>query len=620
MKLAKLSISNFRSIRSAPDIRIESLQAFVGQNNAGKSNILRALRCFLSAGSGGMEVDHFNDPVKPASIECEFDSLSETEARRLRRYLIGGKVILRKELEVERDEKKGKSSVSAEYHGYMAEPKNALYSMKKIDESPPRTKDWKAVAETAGIAKYLPASAEKITKAVFQAALEKFLSENDVEYEEPVLGETQALGLPQNLLNALPELYLLPAVTDYSDEIDRRSSTTVFRRLMGDLADRIMQKDPRYREIVASLERVRKLMNAEAETGEDRRLDALGEVETSLRDVLQRLMPSVQRVQLGVEIEQCKDIFSKGVSVKIDDGVLTDVLDKGHGTQRSIVFSFLQLLIQARREASDASGPRPIILAIEEPELYIHPHCQRLVYSVLKEFAGAVEDTPTRSSDQVLYTTHSPAFVEVANYHRIAIVRKLSAGAGTTVQQCASGVLATGSDRKDFKLLTSFGLEHNEVFFSSDAIIVEGADDKVAVIATARKLGRIKELPDELGLSIVEAAKGEVPKFQKVLNAFGLSYGVLVELDGKPESDPQNAQILAHLNGNRAAKLSMRLEECVELKEHFKDQWHSKKFFSDPVNITQALEAAVTAILPPVTAKPTAERMPECVPVGLATN
>src|SRR3546814_16188549 len=59
----------------------------------------------------------------------------------------------------------------------------------------------------------------------------------------------------------------------------------------------------------------------------------------SLRDVVKKLMPTVQSVSLGVEVEASRDIFSKGVSIKIDDGVLTDVLDKGHGMQRSLVFS-----------------------------------------------------------------------------------------------------------------------------------------------------------------------------------------------------------------------------------------------------------------------------------------
>ena len=53
------------------------------------------------------------------------------------------------------------------------------------------------------------------------------------------------------------------------------------------------------------------------------------------------------------------------------------------------------------------------------------------------------------------------------------------------------------------------------------------------------------DLPDEIGLSIVVAdGKGDIPKFQKVLNAFGFDYGVLVELDGKPVTGGQTAPVL----------------------------------------------------------------------------
>ena len=73
---------------------------------------------------------------------------------------------------------------------------------------------------------------------------------------------------------------------------------------------------------------------------------------------------------------------------------------------------------------------------------------------------------------------------------------------------------------------------------------MEGPEDEVGIIATARKLGVIADLPDEIGLSIVVAdGKGDIPKFQKVLNAFGFDYGVMLELDGKPETDGQTAPI-----------------------------------------------------------------------------
>ena len=309
-------------------------------------------------------------------------------------------------------------------------------------------------------------------------------------------------------------------------------------------------------------------------------------------------MPSVDRVQLAVEVEEPKEIFSKGVTIKVDDGVLTDVLAKGNGMQRSIVFALLQMLIKSGHQQGEA---RPIILGIEEPELYIHPHAQRLIYRVLKEFAGLTDDADQAlGTDQVIYTTHSPTFVDISRYERVGVVGKEPA-AGTFMRQCAVGVLGTVEERKGFKLLTSFGLKHNELFFARDCIILEGPEDEVGIIATAQKLGVITDLPDEIGLSIVVAdGKGDIPKFQKVLNAFGFDYGVLLELDGKPETDGQTAPILDNLNGNRLAKVPTRLEDTLGLGRHFDDQRHAKQFFSEPANINEEMENIVRSLLPPL--------------------
>jgi predicted ATP-dependent endonuclease of OLD family len=257
------------------------------------------------------------------------------------------------------------------------------------------------------------------------------------------------------------------------------------------------------------------------------------------------------------------------------------------------------MLIGAARQRGEGDN-RPIILAIEEPELYIHPHCQRLIFRVLREFAGVGDDeVDANGTDQVLYTTHSPAFVEVWNYHRIGLVRKPNLEVGTVVTQAQRGVLGNPEERKVFKMLTCFGLKHNEVFFARDAVLVEGPEDEVAVVATARKLGKIVELPDEIGVSVVvTGSKGEIPKFQRVLNAFGLQYAVMLELDGHDDAHPQNAPILAELKGNRVARIPEKLETLVGLGGHFNDQRHARQFFSEPSNINGAMEDVVAELLP----------------------
>jgi predicted ATP-dependent endonuclease of OLD family len=341
------------------------------------------------------------------------------------------------------------------------------------------------------------------------------------------------------------------------------------------------------------------------EEGAPPRLSALSTVEDSLRDLVKKLMPSVQSVSLDVEVEASQDIFSKGVNIKIDDGVQTDVLEKGHGMQRSMVFSLLQMLMASGRSTIEGAISQPIILAIEEPELYIHPHSQRLIFRALKEFSGLTDEENPKGSDQVIYSTHSPSFVEVWNYERIGMMRKPDLVTGTVVKQAPAGIIAGDDDRKTFKILTSFGLKHNEVFFGREAIIVEGPEDEVGIIAAARKAGRVVDLLDELGVTVlVTGGKGEIPKFQKVLNAFEIDYGVLREMDGNNDQHNQNAPIIENIGNGRLVRVQDRVEDLIGLGRHFHDQREAVMFFSDANNINDNFLAAVADLLPPAEDQP----------------
>jgi CRISPR-associated exonuclease Cas4 len=183
-------------------------------------------------------------------------------------------------------------------------------------------------------------------------------------------------------------------------------------------------------------------------------------------------------------------------------------------------------------DGNQPAQPKSIILAIEEPELYIHPQLQRIVFNVLKEFAST-----EGNQDQIIYSTHSPAFVDVWEYHKICVVRKEIVQTGTKVYQCDEGILEKdGEDKKNFQLLNSFGTEKNLMFFAKHTVLVEGEQDGIAVIATGRALGLFRECTEELGISIIDTdGKQEMPKYERLLNAFGLPFTVLLELDDKDE-------------------------------------------------------------------------------------
>jgi len=605
MRLSQLRIKNFRSFKDSGDIRIEPLQSFVGENNAGKSNVLAAIEVFLTSGTGGVSADDYNDANQPIIITATFSDLSAAERRPpLRKYLLGDKLILEKQIALVPDKKNpAKKKPEAEYHGYIALPRDWWLSADGVLKEKGDRPKWKEIAEEHGFIDLVRDAKGFVNRPSYEAGTTKYLELHpEVEFVEPVPGETQALGLQPVLLDALPSFHLLPAITDYSDEIDKRATSTSFRRLMSDLSERILKADPRYQEITASIKRLTNLLNAPRE-GEirpdaDARLAVLESVEGRIRDLIAKLMPMVAKVHLDVLVDEVPEVFSRGVSVRIDDGKDTDVLYKGHGMQRCVVFALLQALVMNQRgqlvpQGEAQGGPAKIstiILGIEEPELYIHPQIQRAIFSVLKEFAHL---------DQVLYVTHEPAFVDLANYHEIAVVRKPSVQSGSKVTQCEKGVLGDPEERKGFQFFNSFGVQQNEMFFARNVVLVEGDQDLIAVLAIGRHLGLFKEFPEEIGYSIVKAGnKEEMPKFMKVLAAFGIPFVVLHELDGDPHR-AINTTIKGLLGGNRSVELPQRLEEAAGHAGHFGKDYVAMQFFRNPAVVKQEFKDVVTNIFKP---------------------
>ncbi|MFZ0038555.1 MAG: AAA family ATPase [Candidatus Acidiferrales bacterium] len=613
MKLASLRIKNFRSVRDSGEIRVESMQALVGENNAGKSNILAALQVFLAAGSDHVTTEDFYDVSHRIVIVCTFGSLHPHERRPpLRKYLLGDKLILEKQLFIEPDKRdREKFKVETAYHGYEAKPKDWWLTLDGVlAEKGDAFKDWAKLAEDNGLLDYVKDTKGKVTKVSYGVGLKKYLETHpEVEYTEPSLGETQALGLQTSLLDALPTFHLLPAITDYAEETDKRSTSSIYRRLMSDLSERLLTADPRFREITAALGRITRLLNAPA-TGEVRdkeeaRLAVLGSIEEKLRDILYRMMPSVLAIRLEVIVGEINEVFSRGVSVWVDDGKETEVLRKGHGMQRCLVFAFLRALIMNQRGqllSPEASTPDSaeivhptIILGIEEPELYIHPQCKRLIYSVLREFAG---------TDQVIYATHDTAFLDVAAYEEIAVVRKPSHEFGTQVFQCGQGVLGDAEDRKGFQFLNSFGTEQNQLFFAQRVVLVEGEQDFIGLISAGRQLGIFKEFPEEIGYSIICAgSKGELPKFMKLLSAFKIPFALLHELDGDPNSTA-NRSVKQELGHNRCVEVPNRVEDSAGYAGHFPTTYDAKMFFKNPELVRQEFKDVVMALFEPTGLSP----------------
>ena len=63
MRVTKLHIRNLRSVRDSGEFEVSSLFALVGENNTGKSNLLRAIEVLVSAGAARLSRADFFDPA-----------------------------------------------------------------------------------------------------------------------------------------------------------------------------------------------------------------------------------------------------------------------------------------------------------------------------------------------------------------------------------------------------------------------------------------------------------------------------------------------------------------------------------------------------------------------------
>lgn len=603
MKLRSIHVQNYRSLLNTNEFPIKNLFAIVGENNSGKSNILRSIEILTSAGAGGVVKKDFFDPTQTIKIRATFCELTKTDKRNWQKYLVKDSLTIEKQISIETDSRTGKEKVSGEFHGYLAEPKDWFLSVPKIIEKFPKP-DWSKIAKENKLPDYFHEDG-KCNKTIFTKALSKFFDEVDVAYDEPNLSSTQALGLESNVVATLPQVYLLPAIADYSSEIDRRSTSTTFHKLMSDLARRIIAKDPKYHEVQEAIEKIKKLLNVE--DGKDStRLKALGTVEERISSLLQKMMPSIRGVTLTVVMDEVADIFSKGVGISIDDGVLTEVLAKGNGLQRCIVFTLLQTLIlnekgelfnkKDDKTKSDGAAQTSIILAIEEPELYIHPQLAKLIFDVLQEFS---------KTDQVIYTTHSPTYIDPAQYENISIVSKTDPKAGTVVKTCDLSAFKDLKDRKLFQGLARVSPEASELFFARRVLLVEGIEDLIAVTATLEKHKKINVRTEEIDWTVIICGgKPGIPFFQRLLNAFGIKYSVLHDVDIHSQMKKSDMEVNERQNNEiklLAGKMPVhtfpiKLEHTIGLSSHLSDRYHAHEFFSDPARITKDLEAIILPI------------------------
>jgi putative ATP-dependent endonuclease of the OLD family len=581
MRISEVKIENYRSIRSL-SFGLQNFTTIIGPNNAGKTNIMLALRLFFNPSSRGISEEdfhlkHIEDPI---AITITFTNLTVPEREQLGKYELSGNLTVRKSISLE------EGSVIAKLQALTREPVNQLLKASVFDQNKPQIT---SAIESGTLPDYFLGVTGRLSKASYTSGLERYLSENSstITWDTPSWSES-FFGWKSVAEGQLMDILYIPAVRDASDE-SKATSGNYFGKLVDLMISQLASE--RFSEAKGILDRLRVLF-AGGEDGTDR-IQEIGELETKLSDSLAEHMPGV-KARLQIKAPEFADLIRDSATLMINDGVDTSVEFKGHGLQRSVVLSIMRLYADLIRSSSvEHSGSNNMVLfALEEPELYLHPHMQRHLFELLKRISEV---------NQVIVCTHSPYFVSVPDYREIALVSKGTVEAGTSVKQ-VTGELFNGEEKLQFRMLADFDSHKNELFFAKRIVLVEGPTEEIALTLTGKKMD--KDF-DTAGVTIVSCeSKSNIPFYQDVLNAFSIPYVVIHDLDvreGRDENDNavdrrRNSAIASKANGNLILMFEPYFEQDCSLIGKGPFDVYSELYSRDSVAFPQKLKQIVDSI------------------------
>jgi putative ATP-dependent endonuclease of the OLD family len=545
MKIQSVRIRNFRTLRDVT-IPFDSVTTFIGPNGAGKSTVLRALDWYFNGKPGSLtEKDcSFGATTENIEVQVTFTDLSDKDREALGKYAPDGVATF---TAWKRRSPDGAEVLSANAKGL---PEfNAIKAVSSMTEKKGLYATLRANRPDLNL------SAASTGAAVEPAMTAWESSHTDQLVDAPETLQTNFFGFNSGgKMSGLFDFVLVTADLRASEEaIDGKSS------IIGRILERSVDRAAADEAIAEIVEESRAKQQKVYEEKFKAQLDAMTR---QLNEVVASYSPGRAVTVSPAEVELKAPRTTFDVSV-LDGTTKTAVERQGHGFQRTLLISALQLLAQS----GTASAAGVICLAIEEPELFQHPIQAQAFAKVLRSLA---EDAGKRI--QVTYATHSPYFLEARHFDQVRRLTRSSADIPVVTVHLATvadvktrltGVLDT--DTVDRQLDGIVANDLAVALFAHRAFLVEGTTELSVFYGIGDRscLGSY----EAAGVSIVPVGgKTSIPLVHAILTSIGIPVYALFDADSGFEAR-------AKANG----KTQNKIDE--ERKKNAKENRAALKYF-----------------------------------------
>lgn len=516
MRLKRIEIENFRRINRV-DITFEPATFIIGPNNYAKSSIIDAVEALLSLEKEKVRLDDFRE--KPDGVREDniiitghFGPISAEVAssRGFKGRVIQDTYVYRKTF---RDSAKKPEIETLEYPSSI---KKEFTGVKSVADLINVGITPEVIEKALG----LEGGEQKLKKG-WQRSLPEVLDFDTATNPDWVLNPG---GIPQNVISKLPRVIRIPPFTDVT-ELESQDKKHKLGECLSILFEDLIADNPLAAEIQTNLCELENQMNPETEGS------IIWTICNEVNNIISDVFPECG-IEIVPSLQGVVDILKPKYDISLYSNIKTKAGAQGTGLVRTAIFSMLRYHATMKKERDIEI--RPLIVAFEEPELYLHPSAGNLLRDTIYSLGR---------SDQIICTTHSPWMIDLTRDPQSLIKMIMSIEDSiTNINYGVSSKLLKlpNEDIGRVKMLQTFDDEVARVFFSEEVVIVEGDSEFLVIKATLKLLRDSVSKPILSRFQIVKArGKESLMSIAKYLKDLNIELRVMFDRDKSTEGSEQ---------------------------------------------------------------------------------
>ena len=380
---------------------------------------------------------------------------------------------------------------------------------------------------------------KNMTANKLQEFIDYFENEFDFyDYSDDEVWDLNPGGIAGNVLSKLPKVLYIPA-HDGADDLGETKGA--FQNILTELFSDVRDESENYKQAQVLLNKLADELNPENLETE------FGKMMVDLNSTLTGVFTGVG-LNAKAALSDADSAIKPKFTISMSSNISTPVEMQGTGVIRSTVFALPRY--RALRDMEKSSYRRPLIICFEEPEIYLHPNAANQMRDTIYELANT-------ANNQIVCSTHSPYMIDLGkrtgqllNYLYLDN-SSIEIGTGEAVPceivknqafNIQSGFKNLQDDDKDYvKLILKMDDYLARIFFAKNILIVEGDTEEIVLRETISLMPETMKKNALCNWQVVRArGKASIIALVKYLKAMCIEPYVMHDLD----LDTQGAAVM----------------------------------------------------------------------------